>query len=41
MTRMRLPRHPRYIAADQQSLEEEVEHLLDLLEKRGLIPAAA
>ena len=30
-----------HLHADQQSLEEEVEHLLDLLEKRGLIPAAA
>jgi adenylylsulfate kinase len=30
-----------HLHADQQSLEEEVEHLLDLLEKQGLIPAAA
>ena len=30
-----------HLHTDQQSLEEEVEHLLDLLEKQGLIPAAA
>ena len=30
-----------HLRTDQQSLEEEVEHLLDLLEKQGLIPAAA
>ena len=30
-----------HLHTDQQSLEEEVEYLLDLLEKRGLIPAAA
>ena len=30
-----------HLQTDQQSLEEEVEHLLDLLEKQGLIPAAA
>jgi len=30
-----------HLHTDQQSLGEEVEHLLDLLEKQGLIPAAA
>ena len=30
-----------HLHTDQQSLEEEVEHLLTLLEKQGLIPAAA
>ena len=30
-----------HLHTDQQSLEEEVEYLLDLLEKQGLIPAAA
>ena len=30
-----------HLHTDQQSLEEEVEYLLDLLEKRGLIAAAA
>ena len=30
-----------HLHTDQQSLEEEVEHLLALLEKQGLIPAAA
>ena len=30
-----------HLHTDQQSLEEEVEQLLDLLEKQGLIPAAA
>ena len=30
-----------HLHTDQQSLEEEVEHLLHLLEKQGLIPAAA
>ena len=30
-----------HLHSDQQSLEEEVEYLLDLLEKQGLIPAAA
>ena len=30
-----------HLHTDQQSLEEEVEHLLVLLEKQGLIPAAA
>mgnify|MGYP001168134084 FL=1 len=30
-----------HLYSDQQSLEEEVEHLLDLLVKQGLIPAAA
>lgn len=30
-----------HLHTDQQSLEEEVECLLDLLEKQGLIPAAA
>ena len=30
-----------HLRTDQQSLEEEVEHLLDLLEKQGLIPAPA
>ena len=30
-----------HLHTDQQSLEEEVEHLLELLEKQGLIPAAA
>ena len=30
-----------HLRTDQQSLEEEVEYLLDLLEKQGLIPAAA
>jgi hypothetical protein len=30
-----------HLHTDQQSLEEEVEHLLALLEKRGLIPAAS
>ena len=30
-----------HLHTDQQSLEEEVEHLLALLEKRGLIPAVA
>ena len=30
-----------HLHTDQQSLEEEVERLLDLLEKQGLIPAAA
>ena len=30
-----------HLHTDQQSLAEEVEHLLALLEKRGLIPAAA
>ena len=30
-----------HLHPDQQSLEEEVEHLLDLLVKQGLIPAAA
>ena len=30
-----------HLHTDQQSLEEEVEHLLGLLEKQGLIPAAA
>ena len=30
-----------HLHTDHQSLEEEVEHLLDLLEKQGLIPAAA
>ena len=30
-----------HLRTDQQSLDEEVEHLLDLLEKQGLIPAAA
>ena len=30
-----------HLRTDQQSLEEEVEHLLTLLEKQGLIPAAA
>ena len=30
-----------HLRTDQQSLEEEVEHLLELLEKQGLIPAAA
>ena len=30
-----------HLHTDQQSLEEEVEHLLKLLEKQGLIPAAA
>ena len=29
-----------HLHTDQQSLEEEVEHLLELLEKQGLIPAA-
>ena len=29
-----------HLHTDQQSLEEEVEYLLDLLEKQGLIPAA-
>ena len=28
-----------HLHTDQQSLEDEVEHLLDLLEKQGLIPA--
>jgi adenylylsulfate kinase len=30
-----------HLHTDQQSLEEEVEHLLALLEKQGLIPAAS
>jgi hypothetical protein len=30
-----------HLHTDQQSLEEEVELLLDLLEKQGLVPAAA
>ena len=30
-----------HLHTDQQSLEEEVEHLIALLEKQGLIPAAA
>ena len=30
-----------HLHTDQQSLEEEVEHLLALLEKQGLVPAAA
>ena len=30
-----------HLHTDRQSLEEEVEHLLELLEKQGLIPAAA
>ena len=30
-----------HLHTDQQSLAEEVEHLLELLEKQGLIPAAA
>ena len=30
-----------HLHTDQQSLEEEVEHLLTLLEKQGLIPAAS
>ena len=30
-----------HLRTDQQSLEEEVEHLLTLLEKQGLIPAAS
>ena len=30
-----------HLHTDQQSLEEEVEQLLELLEKQGLIPAAA
>ena len=30
-----------HLHTDQQSLEEEVEHLQDLIEKQGLIPAAA
>ena len=30
-----------HLHTDQQSLEEEIEHLLALLEKQGLIPAAA
>ena len=30
-----------HLHTDEQSLEEEVGHLLDLLEKQGLIPAAA
>ena len=30
-----------HLNTDQQSLEEEVEHLLALLEKQGLIPAAS
>ena len=30
-----------HLHTDQQSLEEEVEHLLDLLQRQGLIPAAA
>ena len=30
-----------HLHTDQQSLEEEVEHLLTLLEKHGLIPAAS
>ena len=30
-----------HLHTDQQSLKEEVEHLLELLEKQGLIPAAA
>ena len=30
-----------HLRTDQQSLEEEVEHLLALLEKQGLIPAAS
>ena len=30
-----------HLHTDQQSLEEVVEHLLELLEKQGLIPAAA
>ena len=30
-----------HLHTDEQSLEEEVERLLDLLEKQGLIPAAA
>ena len=30
-----------HLRTDQQSLEEEVEHLLTLLEKHGLIPAAS
>ena len=30
-----------HLHTDQQPLEEEVEHLLELLEKQGLIPAAA
>ena len=30
-----------HLHTDQQALEEEVEYLLDLLEKQGLLPAAA